>query len=504
MTNEVAPERYRCPDDLCDLLHQDAPASREQPQQPEPALLLRHHACPSTPQQHHFALGTEHSRQASYLSSPLPVPSEKQYIHPERCPPLNLEFLWKIYNKRGAEAAPDEGSRFSTWRTHQDRIGTLRAQGFPEGLASLMLQHAVESPLRIFLVDNSGTLHQNDAYLVSQSSSGRFQTVGCTRWESVTSAILWHAGMAAWCQTPMAVRLLHDPGIGVGPQQLGICASKHFSSTEEEARLRNLLRATRPNGGTSPLNAHLQEMLPSISTVVPRLLHEGRRLTLCICTDSIPTDPMGTENPQGVEDFLSTLGKLLDWPVHVVVLLSTREERVVQFYKNCIANPNLATDDSTSGDGLSCGTESSQDQLQVLGDYVSECEKVREHNPWLNYGYPLHLCREEGICINVIEALSQRPLRRDEVLDVVGYLFGPNISDAVPTNETQYHAFRRRIDDMNSESTPLWNPIRKKVVPWIDLKRLDRDFFHHAKTGKQVGGGGNNKRGGNERKCDIM
>ena len=34
---------------------------------------------------------------------------------------------------------------------------------------------------------------------------------------------------------------------------------------------------------------------------------------------------------------------------------------------------------------IGCGKE------PVLDDYVSECHEVHKYNPWLNYGYPLHL-----------------------------------------------------------------------------------------------------------------
>lgn len=476
---------------------------------------MQRNASPSTLQQQYQH--PHHLRQnprflVAHRHSSLPPPSET-YIHPERCPPLDLEFLWKIYRRRAGTNANSASSRRMVY---QDRIGVLQSQGFPTGLASMMLQHATDHPIRIFLVDNSGTMHQNDAQLVSQSSSGKVLTVECTRWEAITSTIIWHAEMAAWCQTPMAVRLLHDPGISVGPQQMGISASKHYSSCEEMDRLKNVLRATRPNGATSPLHIHLHDIFTSVSTVVSILTRQRRRVTLCICTDSIPSDTIGEgpENPQMIQDFHGTLDKLLDWPVQVVFRLSTKEHRVVQFYQELIARkrgvrlqeqslPIPGFEESSSSD--TGGATNFHEHLQVLDDYVSECERIQAQNPWLNYGYPLHLCREEGICIKAIEALSQRPLLVDEVLDVAGYLFGQKISDNAPTNEVQYHAFLQRIVDLNLESGVLWNPAKKKFVPWIDLKRLDKIYFHQGKRGKGTShGGGNVNYNDKSSKCAIM
>lgn len=510
-------ERNQCPAYERYLHHSDDAQhaqmeQRHQRQQPPPQQQQQQQ--PASPHVSSFSSNPQHiydqnnqSRTAQRQST-LPRPWET-YIHPERCPPLNLEFLWKIYSRRAE--VPNEEPDSSRRRTHQERIGILQSQGFPTGLASLMLQHAVDLPLRIFLIDNSGTMHRNDARLVSQSSSGVVQTVGCTRWEAVTPTIIWHAEMAAWRQTPMAVRLLHDPGMNVGPQQLGISASKHYSSREEVERLKDLLRASRPNGATCPLNVHMKELLPSISAVAPKLVRQGRRVFLCICTDRIPTDSVGTENPQVIQDFLSTLGKLLEWPVQVVFRLSTKDERVTQFYMNLIAKsrpeqpdhvfPNLGFDETSTDTG---DVSNVCEHLQVLDDYVSECERVQERNPWLNYGYPLHLCREEGICFKSIEALSQRRLRRNEALQVVGCLFDQNISDNISSNETQLHAVRRRIEDLNSQSGVLWNPVKKKFVHWIDLKILHKLYFNRGNTGKGISSGDNHHNHNNSSTCAIM
>jgi hypothetical protein len=36
----------------------------------------------------------------------------------------------------------------------------------------------------------------------------------------------------------------------------------------------------------------------------------------------------------------------------------------------------------------------------------------------------------------------------------------------------------KRIEELNSEAIFLWNPIKKRLVPWIDLKKSDKIYFH--------------------------
>jgi hypothetical protein len=442
----------------------------------------RHHNHNRDHQQHHTELHT-HEPEADYDSFSNPHPPQPQddteigelqlrpsfpsrrissrppvelYSHPARCPPLNLEFLWKIYHQRN--------NVNQLVATREERIATLNSQGFPSGLAALMLEHSIHHPIRIWLIDNCGTMHKSDGHMVSQSKKGKVHVVPCTRWEEITSTVLWHAEMAAWQQTPMAVRLLQDPGAQVGPQQLGVSASKHYCSSDEVTRMKTLLKKTRPVGATSPISLHLQELFPCIQAMVSIFMRMEKKLTLCICTDSIPTDADGNEDPKMIQEFLTTLQQLVDWPVQVVMRLSTDEERVVQFYRN-----------------LQVSHEAFREKVMVLDDYISECQHVQENNPWLNYGYPLHLCREEGIRVPLLDALSERPLHQSELCEMVLLIFGERICCA----QTDYPKFRKTLQLFNKETGVLWNPIKKKFVPWVDLKRLDRRINKAEKNGEK-------------------
>jgi uncharacterized membrane protein YgcG len=450
---------------------------------------------------------------------PPPLPT----IHPDRCPPLDLAFMWRIYQKRHTSTVRPQDIVQAAERRRKERMATLRDQGFPAGLASLMLENAEKCPVRILLIDNSGTMNADDATMVTQSS-GKIQTTECTRWEALTSCLVWHAEMAAWLQNPTVLRLLQDPGANIGPQQIGISSSRHYSSSEELKRMKQLFRATRPNGPASTtLCEHMEDVLSSISEMVPTLTQQDRRLMLCVFTDSIPLDEQG--------NFGQFLSMLRGWPVQVVLRLSTADERVLQFYRslvqvfnvismNPVSRPSLQPegeerpdegntldsntdhggdtdtneeekdDDDDDGPGRHPAADDNlprKEHLQLMGDFMTEIERVKFHNPWLNYGFPLHLCREEGIGIHVVECLSQRPLDMKEVVQVASCIFGV---DLLLDPTTDFRSLRSELETLNNEAGVLWSPVKKKFVPWIDLKRLDKIFLRGQSSSGGGGGGG--------------
>jgi hypothetical protein len=253
---------------------------------------------------------------------------------------------------------------------------------------------------------------------------------------------------------------LKDPGRHVGPQQVGICASKHLSSTDELARLKLLLRQTRPLGASSPINSHLQEIMSTIQYIIPILEPTQSRLVLHICTDSIPSDAEGMELPELQTDLRSIMLQLVDMPIQVVLMLSTDEERVVDFYKE-MAYESLFVN-----------------RLQVIDDFVTECTKVKRFNPWINYGYPLHLCREEGVYVPAVEQLGHRKLLLSEVVQVVSMILGIEVDSKTYIPSLDYEGWRKQIKKLNEKTGKCWSPISNSYVSWINMRQLDK--LHNA------------------------
>jgi hypothetical protein len=45
---------------------------------------------------------------------------------------------------------------------------------------------------------------KNDGHMVAKSPK-KIEVINCSRWEEITSSIIWHAEMAGWCQNPTAI-----------------------------------------------------------------------------------------------------------------------------------------------------------------------------------------------------------------------------------------------------------------------------------------------------------
>lgn len=408
------------------------------------------------------------------------VPSEqlirRSSGHNDTCPPLNLEMMLSLEDKRksmrrGSFLTTADVPRRSIIE-HNKMIDYLRSQGFTLGLARTLIQNSDSFPVRIWLVNNSDTMNHADGHLVVQSKEPPFsiRNVDCTRWEEVISTLRWHAEFSARMEAPMAIRLLNDP-LTV-PQQLGVATSTQVVLEEEINRLSDLTKL-RP-GGQGTLTSHLREVVNAIKAV-PRHMLDNRSIAVVFVTDSLPTSDNGKSGNQAVAEFLDILQGLEGWPVWFVIRLSTDEQAVVDFYGDLDNEMfNIEKSDITHT-GL---------HLDVLDDFVSEAKEVAKHNPWLNYAYPLHLCRESAVNFPVFDALNDRPLMHDELAKFICLLFDRKtqafMEQPLPNPKTEYKAFREEVQQLLQKNASLWNPIKKRIMPWIDVPVMDQIYSNGA------------------------
>jgi len=329
-------------------------------------------------------------------------------------------------------------------------------------------------------------MNNTDGHLVVQSHEFpyKIRNVACTRWEEVTSTILWHAKFNGDLQAPMVIRLVNDPGANVGPQQLGVAASEHLNVDSELHRLRRLLKC-HP-GGNTPLTVHLKDILESLKDVDPDLLEENV-MSIVIVTDRLPTDAEGTQGHDVNFEFLETLKEFQEYPVWIVIRLSTDDRRVVDFYSSL--DRGIAILRQLRGEADHARMENIR--LDVLDDFLSEANAVSNYNPWLNYGLPLHLTRESGIEVSVFDAINERPLQHRELAEFVELLFDrhdTSVGGGLQTLDDQplpdpladYRGFRRNVQDLTRRSGQQWNAVKKKMLPWINFKELDRIYASGA------------------------
>jgi len=174
--------------------------------------------------------------------------------------------------------------------------------------------------------------------------------------------------------------------------------------------------------------------------------------TVVLATQGLPTNEKGEGGPSVIQHFVQTLRSLEGLPVWVVVRLCTDDEQVFDFYNSLDSQFNLPYD--------------------VLDDYFGESLEVYLRNPWLTYALPLHRFREFGFKITVLDTIDERALTKAEVRDLCCLLFSVNHSD-LPDPTTHWEAFFQVISGVAVREKQQWNPITRKVCPWINLHDLN-------------------------------
>eukprot|EP00814_Leptocylindrus_danicus_P010866 CAMPEP_0116017310 /NCGR_PEP_ID=MMETSP0321-20121206/7971_1 /TAXON_ID=163516 /ORGANISM="Leptocylindrus danicus var. danicus, Strain B650" /LENGTH=434 /DNA_ID=CAMNT_0003487477 /DNA_START=390 /DNA_END=1694 /DNA_ORIENTATION=- len=339
---------------------------------------------------------------------------------------------------------------------HEDRIQTLMKAGFTRGLSRCLLGTTEAFALRIWVVDNSGSMTERDGNrVVPQGQS--IVSVPCSRWEEICDTVQYHANMAATLNSPTIFRLLNDPGSRIGPQQFGIAEEGEEYINDDLRLMRSVMNKAQP-GGVTPLTKHILEIQQGLHQLAPQLVSEGKRAVVILATDGLPTDEEGYGGPEITNEFMAALKSLEGLPVWVVIRLCTDEPMVTEFYNKLDDKLELS--------------------LEVLDDYAGEAHEIHVHNRWLNYGLPLHRLRELGFHDRVMDMIDERPLTKGEIAIFCSVLFGVN---DLPDPAADWVGFVRVLDKIMKTEKKQWSPVKNKVIPWIDLKKLHQDHGDGSK-----------------------
>jgi len=264
----------------------------------------------------------------------------------------------------------------------------LRSLGAPAGLASQYLKSSDDFPLRVWIVDNSGSMQTCDGKRVAHKSDGTPVSVTCSRWDELGDSLDYHCGLAVNLGAPTMFCVLNPPGGGV-PQTMWCGTGSPASETETVRRLRE----SSPTGRT-PLCAAIRTAIHTIVERAPALVAAGKRCVLVIASDGAASDG----------DVAVALKPLQDLPVWVVVRLCTDDDDVVNYWQAIDEQLEL--------------------NLDVLDDNAGEAVEIKKFAPWLNYAQPLHRLREWGSADKLLDLLDEKKLSPAEVRKMIAFVLG--------------------------------------------------------------------------------
>mmetsp|Transcript_25040 Transcript_25040/g.73303 ORF Transcript_25040/g.73303 Transcript_25040/m.73303 type:complete len:404 (-) Transcript_25040:337-1548(-) len=337
------------------------------------------------------------------------------------------------------------------------QLNELQSQGFTYGLANALSANSTVFPVRFWVIDNSGSMNKPDGHrIIETTKHNNVKIVPCTRWEELREGVNYHAQLSSLLIAPTIFRLLNNPGARVGRQEFSVAESGAMGTgLRDYQEARSIMNKTNPSGLT-PLNDHIMYIQERIRAMAPALERDGKKAVIVLATDGLPTDEMGFSSEFASSQLIQSMRLLEGLPVWIVIRLCTDEEEVVSFYNDIDQQLELSID--------------------VLDDLEAEAQEVYEFNPWLNYALPLHRIREFGFYERVFDLIDERKLTKSELRQFCLLLFGEAEFDGVPDPSVDWLGFLNEIERMLRKEKAQWNPIKKKVLPWIDTKQLNKMY----------------------------
>jgi len=299
-----------------------------------------------------------------------------------------------------------------------------------------------------------------DAHIVrSDYTTNDPQREPVTRWHELVDCVSFHTDFSVRFGLPTRLALLNPPtnnrpyGIPIPSehQYLSLFQPGKNLVTEQPA-LQQTLRQAWPSGPT-PLLQQLTTLREYIVTLAPKLTARNQTVPIVIATQGTFTDDTRGQ-PPGVA-LRQVLQSFVGLPVNFVVRLCTDQEATFEFYNMLDAHRQGSLDDSL--------------QFDVLDDFYNEALEVYLHNPWLCYSMVLHRWREMGCLTAEIDSLDERALTLTELHAFCEFLFGV----ALPSPQGgRWQAFLQAVQQVQARERQHFNPVVKRVTPWISVALL--------------------------------
>ena len=113
---------------------------------------------------------------------------------------------------------------------------------------------------------------------------------------------------------------------------------------------------------------------------------------------------------------------------------------------------------------------------------IIKAMEIQLHNPWLTYGMGLHRLREAGLLSNAFDFLDEHPFTLDQLHEFCIALFiGDKSGIKLPHPRESRTSFFQTLKMLVDKEEMQWNPVRKKMMPWMDMARLEAIHCRHSR-----------------------
>jgi hypothetical protein len=99
--------------------------------------------------------------------------------------------------------------------------------------------------------------------------------------------------------------------------------------------------------------------------------------------------------------------------------------------------------------------------------------EVYLHNPWLTYGIGLHRLREAGLGTNLMDLLDEKAFDLNQIHAWCTEFFRGNQDSRIRHPNIDWSGFLADLQGLLKREKLVWNSVKNKLCPWIDLEKLD-------------------------------
>ena len=349
----------------------------------------------------------------------------------------------------------------------------LAALHVPPALIRLACDEAKRVAVRVFLLDNSGSTAAHDGHLLQPYASGSYTLRNCTRWQEICQSAETACALGAATGVPCEFHLLNPLGgwtnggnTGLGHE--GLDWIRTTGAPADKERLSAFLSKSQP-GGVTPVAERVRALAPRFA-VSDDERREGAVAFFIVITDGAPTSlHSGQPTSQAAQSALRELRQLTRVaPVRIVVRLCTDDDDAVSFWNGADAEDELP--------------------LDVLDDLMAEAKEVYEcGNGWLAYTPALHMLRESGTMVGLLDLLDERRLRPGEAATLAALLLDgdssgsaapgvPSPAAALPDWQYAPEEFKTALRMRCTAVGDGWDARRRKLAPIVNSSELLRSM----------------------------